>query len=135
MCPGLSWAYAHQGSTGPGRSLNASDALSSLEWSSFLLAFPFCQTLGFLLHLSLVLLFKKTFTYLWLCWVFVAACRIFYSCGSWRLLSSCGAQASHRGGVVAWALGMRASEVAAHGLSGCGLGAPEHRLSSCGSQA
>ena len=25
-----------------------SEALSSLEWSSFLLAFPFCQTLGFL---------------------------------------------------------------------------------------
>ena len=33
------------------------------------------------------------------------------------------------------ALGMRASEVAAHALSSCGSGAPEHGLSGCGSQA
>ena len=64
--------------------------------------------------------------------------QAFSSCGEWRLLfpvvhrllivmaSLCGAQA----------LGMRASVVAAHRLSSCGLKALEHAdLSSCGTWA
>ena len=50
----------------------------------------------------------------------------------------CGAWASHYGGFSccgARALGMRASAVAAHGLSSCGSRALEHRLTSCGAQA
>ena len=50
----------------------------------------------------------------------------------------CDARASHCGGFPccgAWALGMRASVVAAHGLSSCGSQALECRLSSCGAQA
>ena len=31
----------------------------------------------------------------WLNWVFIASCRLFSSCGEWKLLSSCGVQASH----------------------------------------
>lgn len=44
-------------------------------------------------------------------------------------------RASHCGGGVAWAPGMRASAAVARGLGSCGSGAPEHRLGSCGSQA
>ena len=43
----------------------------------------------------------------------------------------CGEQASHYGGFSccsAWALGVRASVVVAHGLSSCGLQALECRL-------
>ena len=50
----------------------------------------------------------------------------------------CGAWASHCDGFSwcgAQALGMRASVVAARGLSSCGLWALEHRLSSCGARA
>ena len=50
-------------------------------------------------------------------------------CGAWNSycggFSCCGAQA----------LGARASVVAAHRLSSCGLRALERRLSSCGTQA
>ena len=49
----------------------------------------------------------------------------------------CGARASQRGGFSccgAWALGVRASVVVAHGLSSCGSRALEHRLSSCGAR-
>ena len=35
----------------------------------------------------------------------------------------------------AWALGMQASVVVAHGLSSCGSWALERRLSSCGTRA
>ena len=35
----------------------------------------------------------------------------------------------------AWALGVRASVVVAHGLSSCGSPALEHRLSNCGARA
>ena len=48
------------------------------------------------------------------------------------------AWSSHCGGLSrrgACAPGMRASAVGARGLSSCGLRAPEHRLSSCGTQA
>ena len=44
-------------------------------------------------HLSL----KKKFIYVWLWWVFFAV-RAFPSCGKRRILSSCGAQASHCSG-------------------------------------
>ena len=50
----------------------------------------------------------------------------------------CITQASHCGGFSccrAQPLGTKASVVAAHGLSNCGLWAPGHRLNSCGSQA
>ena len=50
----------------------------------------------------------------------------------------CGAWTSHCGGFSccgAWALGARASVVAAHRLSSCGTRALECRLSSCGAQA
>ena len=50
----------------------------------------------------------------------------------------CGAQASHSSGFSccgAWALGRRASVVAARGLSSCGSQALQHRLSSCGERA
>ena len=50
----------------------------------------------------------------------------------------CGARASHCGGFSccrAWALGMRASVVAARMLSSCGTWALEYRLSSCGAWA
>ena len=47
-------------------------------------------------------------------------------------------RASHCGGLPyrgARALGAQASAVAVHGLSSCGLRAPEHRLSSCSTRA
>ena len=50
----------------------------------------------------------------------------------------CGAWTSHCGGLSrcgALALGARPPAVAAHGLSSCGLRAPELRLSSCGARA
>ena len=51
----------------------------------------------------------------------------------------CGARASHCGGFFccrAWALGARASVVAACGFSSCGTWALEHvGFSSCGTQA
>ena len=55
-----------------------------------------------------------------LCWVFIAACRLFSSCSEWWLLSSCSAQASHCSGFSccgAQALGCMGSVVVAHGLS------------------
>ena len=67
---------------------------------------------------------KPLLTILWLHWVFTAVCGLSLVAASRRLLSSRGVQASHRGGFSccgAWAPGTRASVVAAHGLSGCGL--------------
>ena len=55
-----------------------------------------------------------------------------------RAFSSYGAWSSHCGGFSccgAWALGVRASVVAAHELSSCGSWTLEHRLSSCGARA
>ena len=49
--------------------------------------------------------------------------QVFSSCSKRRLLSSCGAWASHCSGVSccgAWGLGTLASVVAANGLSRCG---------------
>ena len=56
--------------------------------------------------------------YFWLCWVFVAACRLSLVAAAGATLP-CGARASHCGGLScsgAWALGARASLVAARGL-------------------
>ena len=50
----------------------------------------------------------------------------------------CGAWGPHYSGFSccgAWALGMWASVVVAHGLSSCGSQAVERRLSSCGTRA
>ena len=76
------------------------------------------------------------FIYFWLCWVFVAAHGPSLVAAS-RGYSSCGVQASHCGGFSCfgvWALGVRASVVAAHGLSSCGLWALERRPNSCGTR-
>ena len=61
------------------------------------------------------------YIYFWLRWVFVAACRLSLVAVSATL--HCGARASNCGGFSccgAWALGVRASVVVAHGLSNCG---------------
>ena len=61
---------------------------------------------------------------------------LFSSCGERGLLSSCG-QCS---GFSLWwvllvqSMGTRVSVVAAHGLNNCDSGAPEHRLTSCGTR-
>ena len=52
--------------------------------------------------------------YFWLCWVFIAALD-FLQFSEWRLLSSCGAQASHRGGLSC----CRARALGHVGFSGC----------------
>ena len=72
------------------------------------------------------------YLFIWLRWVFVAACRLSLVVASWGYsslrcggFSCCGARA----------VGTQASVVVAHGLSSCGLRALEHRLSSCGTRA
>ena len=63
-------------------------------------------------------------TYFGLCWVFVALCGLFSSCGTGGFfLGAMRARASHCSGFSCCgtpALGARASVVAAHGLSSCG---------------
>ena len=80
-------------------------------------------------------LFIYLFIYLWLCWVFVAVCGLFSSCGEWGLLfiavhglliAVASLVAEHKS-----ALGERTSVVVAHRLSSCGSQALERRLSSC----
>ena len=66
--------------------------------------------------------------YLWLCWVFAAACRLSLVADSEGLLTSCVATVSHCGGFSCcrtWALGHT-------GFSNCSFLALEHRLSTCG---
>ena len=72
--------------------------------------------------------------YFWLCWVFVAACRLFSRCGVQGLLSSLRWRSSHCGGA---ALIVVASPVVEHRLQGSaqqskhmGLVAPWHVNSS-----
>ena len=83
------------------------------------------------------------FIYFWLCWVFVAACRLSLATVSrgYSSLQCAGfsvqwllAVASRSGFSCcgAWALGARASVVVARGLSSCGSWGLERRLSSCG---
>ena len=61
--------------------------------------------------------------YLWLCWIFVAVCGLFSSCGEWGYSSFWCAGFSLRWPLLAQALGARASVVAAGGLNSwaCGL--------------
>ena len=64
-------------------------------------------------------------------------CTWAFSRDEWGLLC-CGVWASHCSGFSccrAWALGVQASVVVAHGLSRSGSRAPECRLSSCGARA
>ena len=85
--------------------------------------------------------FKKNkfiyFIYFFLAVLGLRCCvRAFSSCGKRELLFL--ERASHCGGFSccgAWALGMWASVVVAHGLSSCGSQALELRLSSCGARA
>ena len=108
--------------------------------TSLLLEFTSYLELDFLSAkiLTAITFFKiNLFIYFWLCWVFVAARRLSLIAASGVTLGFV-AWASHGGGFSccrAWALGMRASVVVACGLSSCGSGALEHRLSSCGTQA
>ena len=57
----------------------------------------------------------KLLLYFWLHWVFIAACRLFSSCGERRLLSGYSAPASHCSNFSS--CGSRASVVAVHGFS------------------
>ena len=68
-------------------------------------------------------LFLNFIYFFWLCWVFIAANRIFSSCGKWELLSSCYTWTSHCGGLSFADLGLwgvEASVTAARGLNDCG---------------
>ena len=87
--------------------------------------------------LFLFYLFIYLFIY-WLCWIYVAACRLSLVPASGGATLRCGARASHCRGFSccrAWALGARASVVAARGLSSCGSQGLERRLSSWDTQA
>ena len=88
------------------------------------------------------LFFKKInlcayFNFFWLCWVFIAVCRLSLVAASrgYSSLRCMGFSCSGFSCGGAQALGTRASVVAAHGLSSCGSRALEHRLASCGTQA
>ena len=73
--------------------------------------------------------FRPTlFTYFWLCWVFVATCRL--SLVAVCRLSQCSSLSRCRAQTV----DTQASVVVACGLSSCGSRALEHRLSGCGSR-
>ena len=91
--------------------------------------FPPATLFNFLSSMLSSQIFRLYSFFFWLRWVLAAVCRLSFSCG---------AQASHCGGFSycrAWALGVWASVVVAHGLSSCGSRALEHRLSSCGTRA
>ena len=85
---------------------------------------------------QLLFIFYKIYLfYFWLLSLYFCAWA-FSSCGKWGLLSSCDAWASHCDGpscCEAWALGVRASVVVAHGLSCsmvCGI-FPDQGLNLC----
>ena len=68
------------------------------------------------------LFFINLFIYLWLHWVFVAACGLSLAAANGSTLC-CSARASHCGGFSccrAWALDAWASVAVTHGLSSCG---------------
>ena len=76
---------------------------------------------------------EKTFSKnvcFWLCFVFVAACWLFSSCGEGALLPSFGAEASHCSG---FSCGARALELKS--FSCCSSQVLEDRLDSCGPRA
>ena len=98
----------------------------------FVCLFVCCVSFGVLLiHLF------NLFIYFWLCWVFVAACRL-------PLVAASGGYSSLRctGFSLRWLLLLRSmgsrhasSVVVAHGLNSCGTWALERRLSSCDARA
>ena len=98
-------------------------------------SWPLASSFYFIL---LKIFFISLFIYLWLHWVFVAACGLYSSWSDWELLFD-----SVRGLLIAvsslccgtQALGAWASVVVACGLGSCGSRALEHRLSSCGARA
>ena len=90
--------------------------------------------LPILIFINLIFYFfnKFIYFYFWLRWVFIAMCRLSLvaASGGYSSLWCAGFSCCR-----AWALGVRASVVVAHGLSSCGLQALERGLSSCGSWA
>ena len=67
-----------------------------------------------------IYLFKKIFIYLWLCWVFVAMCRLSPVGGEQGATPCCGAWASHCRGLSLRSTGSRHA-----GLSSCGTWAQQ----------
>ena len=86
---------------------------------------------------DVILFFFFSFIYLWLRWVFVAACGLSLAAasGGYSLLRCTGFLLRWLLLCGACALGARASVVVAHRLSSCGSWALERRLSSCGTLA
>ena len=78
--------------------------------------------------------FKKNlfilFIYVWLHWVFIAACRLspVVVSGGYSSLQCVGFS-------LRWLLLLRSTGSRHAGFSSCGLQSPEHRLSSCGARA
>ena len=71
------------------------------------------------------------FIYFWLCWDFVAVCRVFFSsCGEWGLLFVVVCRL-----LIVVPLLLQSTGSRSVGFSSCGLRALEHRLSSCGAGA
>ena len=75
-------------------------------------------------------LFIYLFIYFWLCWVFVAVCRLSLvaASGGYSLLQCMGFS-------LWWLLLLRSMGSRHTGFSSCGSRALEHRLSSCGARA
>ena len=82
--------------------------------------------------------FLKYFFFFFCCAGSLLLHRFFSSCSEWRLLSSCGVQASYCSGFSccqAQTVGHTGFRVVARGLRSCGFQALEHRLNSCGTGA
>ena len=121
------WPAAHQASLSSTTSwtLLKFMFIESVMLSNHLL---FCQrladykhvglSLGSLFHLSILSItsqfFKKVYLFLFGCAGSLLLGGLFFGCGEWGLLSSCSAQASHRGG---FSRCVRASVLAVHRLS------------------
>ena len=86
---------------------------------------------------ALSFFFFLIFFFFWLCWVFVAVCRLSLVAASGGYSSLQCTGFSLRWLLSLWSTGSRcmASVVVEHGLSSCGSRALEHRLSSCGAWA
>ena len=84
----------------------------------------------FNLQCSFLKLFLKFHLFFWLCWVFTAehGLSLVAASGGYSLLQS--ARFSLR-----WLLLLQSMGSRRVGFSSCGMGAPEHRLSSCGAWA
>ena len=72
--------------------------------------------------LKMLFSFNNFYLFFWLCWVFIAACRLYLVVVS-RDYSSCDAQASHCGGFscVAWSLEPRQSSCGAQAQLPCSM--------------